>query len=99
VGGKEWRDGCDIEHYRFSNNNDVVPSVPLWLMGYRHHGKLCYMNYYGNIRKLTPWQKFKDSMRGRWKALKKFQLFDGIYDHNIVLYSDKLKEIAFRELV
>ena len=93
VGGREWRDGCDVEHHRFRNNNDVVPVVPLWLMGYRHHGKLCYINYYGNIRKLTLWQKLKDSMRGRWKALKKFQLFDGIYDHNITLYSDKLKDL------
>ncbi len=93
VGGKEWRDGCDVEHYRFQNNNDVVPSVPLWLMGYRHHGELQYINYYGNIRKLTSWQKFKDSIRGRGKALKKFQLFDGIYDHNIGLYCDKLKKL------
>tara|TARA_R110000851_G_scaffold5273_5_gene21906 strand:- start:3169 stop:3960 length:792 start_codon:yes stop_codon:yes gene_type:complete len=93
VGGREWRDGCDVEHHRFRNNNDVVPVIPLWLMGYRHHGKLCYINYYGNIRKLTLWQKLKDSMRGRWKALKKFQLFDGIYDHNITLYSDKLKDL------
>ena len=91
VGGREWRDGCDVEHYRFQNNNDIVPAVPLWLMGFRHHGTLQYINYYGNIRKLTVWQKFKYSMRGRWKALKKFQLFDGIYDHSVTLYSDKLK--------
>ena len=62
-------------------------------MGYRHHGELQYINYYGNIRKLTPWQKFKDSMRGRGKALKKFQLFDGIFDHSIGLYCDKLKKL------
>jgi len=91
VGGREFVDGCEIKHYRFCNNNDIVPSVPLWLMGYRHHGKLQYINYYGNVRKLTVWQKFKDSIRGRWKALRKFQLFDGIYDHNIADYSDKLK--------
>ena len=32
-------------------------------------------------------------MRGRWRALRKWQLFDGIYDHNIVGYSDKIKKI------
>jgi len=91
VGGREFCAGMDVEHYRFKNNNDVVPSVPLWLMGYRHHGKVQYINYYGNVRKLTLWQKCKDGCRGRWAAAKKFQFFDGIYDHNIALYSDKLK--------
>ena len=93
VGGKEFVANCEVEHYRFCNNNDIVPSVPFWLMGYRHHGNLQYINYYGNIRNLTVWQKFKDSMRGRWRALRKWQLFDGIYDHNIVGYSDKIKKI------
>jgi len=94
VGGRKFiKSFLSSNRYRFRNNNDVVPAVPLWLMGYRHHGKLCYINYYGNIRKLTLWQKFKDSIRGRWKALKKFQLFDGIYDHNIALYSSKLKKL------
>ena len=94
VGGREFCDGCEVEHYRFQNNNDIVPSVPLWLMGYRHHGKLQYLNYYGNIRKLSLWRKIKDSWRGRLKALKKWQLFDGIYDHNIADYADKLKAIS-----
>ena len=93
VGGKEFCANCEIEHYRFTNNNDIVPSIPFWIMGFRHHGDQKYLNYHGNIRKLTPWQKVKDSMRGRWKALKKFQLFDGMYDHSVTGYADKLKEI------
>ena len=74
-----------------------MPAVPLWLMGYRHHGTVQYINYYGRIRKLTFWQKVKDSLRGRWKALTKFQMFDGIYmDHDIAGgYADKLKELWF----
>ena len=69
----------------------MVPTVPFWLMGFRHHGELHYINYYGNIRKLTFWQRMKDSLSGRWKALTKFQLFDGVYDHNITEgYADKL---------
>ena len=79
-----------VTHYRFVNNNDVVTGVPFWLMGYRHHGDLQYINYYGNIRKMSWWQRFKDSWRGRGKALKKFQLFDGMYDHSITGYADKL---------
>ena len=81
----------DVKHHRVVNNNDIVPSVPLWLMGFRHHGTLTYINYYGNIRDLTLWQRVKDQLRGRWRALKKKQLFDGVYDHNIAEYAEKLK--------
>jgi len=93
VGGKEFCSGMDVEHHRFQNNNDIVPSVPFALIGYRHHGTLRYINHYGNIRQLTFWQKIKDWARGHKAALKKFQLFDGIYDHSITEYSDKLKNI------
>ena len=35
-------------------------------------------------------------MLGRWKALSKFQLFDGIYDHDIAGgYADKLQALWF----
>ena len=93
VGGGEFVKGCDIVHNRYKNNNDIVPSVPLWLMGYKHHGELQYLNFHGKIRKLTLWQRVKDSLRGRRAALKKWQLFDGLHDHSITDYSDKLKAI------
>jgi len=54
---------------------------------------LTYINHYGNIRELTSWQKFKDQLRGRWCAIRKFQLFDGIRDHDIGKYSLKLKTV------
>ena len=97
VGGREFRDGMLVEHYRVVNNNDVVTSVPPWFMGYRHHGTLEYINFYGNLRKLSFWQRVKDQWRGRWAALKKRQLFDGIFDHNIGLYSDKLKKHSWQD--
>ena len=78
VGGKLFVMGCMIDHYRFVNNNDVVTKVPFWIMGFRHHGDLTYINYYGNVRKLTYWQKVKDHMRGRRAAIKKLQFFDCI---------------------
>jgi len=90
VGGKEFVSNCLVDHYRFVNNNDMVAKVPFWIMGFRHHGYVKYINHYGNIRKLTPWQKFKDQMRGRWAALRNFQMFDGIRDHDIAKYSNKL---------
>ena len=58
-----------IKHYRFVNNNDIVTRVPPPLL-YRHHGEIVYINHYGNIRKMTAWQRIKDQWRGRladWK--------------------------------
>jgi len=92
VGGKLFVWGNDeIEHYRHVNNNDMVTRVPLWIMGYRHHGNLTYINHYGNIRSMTSYQRFKDKMRGRWAAIRKLQFFDGIRDHDINKYCKKLK--------
>ena len=38
-------------------------------------------------------QKIKDMFRGRWAAIKKFQFFDGIYDHSMDKYCSKLHKI------
>ena len=95
VGGwsfnKVWNDN-KIEAYRFRNNNDVVPGVPFAIMGYKHVGELCYINHYGNIRKMTYWQRLKDKLRGRWRALQKGQPFDGVFDHSITLYSKTIEK-------
>ena len=79
-------------HYRVVNNNDIVTRVPLFLMGYKHHGKLIYINYYGQIRNMTLWQRFKDKVRGRWAAMKKLHPFDGTVDHGMNFYIDYTKE-------
>ena len=50
VGNKKWVDSVNVKHYRWRNNNDLVPKVPFWIMGFRHHGKLMYINHYGNLR-------------------------------------------------
>jgi len=82
----------NIEHHRFRNNNDVVPSVPFAILGYQHFGELHYINHYGNIRKQTYWQRLKDKLRGRWRALQKGQPFDGVFDHSIGLYKKKIEK-------
>ena len=81
-----------VKHYRFVNNNDVVTTIPFPIR-FRHSGKLVYINHYGNIRKMTPWQRTKDKYRGRWTALKKGQPFDGVFDHSVNLYYEKLKNV------
>lgn len=87
VGTKEFVSNCHFLHYRHVNNNDIVPTVPWAILGYRHHTKPRYINFYGDIKKLTPWQRFKDKIRGRWEALKKIQFFDSFYDHQMRLYT------------
>ena len=38
-----------IEHHRWVNNLDIVTRSPGMLMGYRHFGKLHYINSWGNV--------------------------------------------------
>jgi predicted lipase len=77
---------CPVPVIRVVNNNDVVTKVPFWLLGYKHVGELFYLNYFGNVRKMTKWQRIKDSWRGRWRAFKKGVPFDGLYDHSMNEY-------------
>jgi|TARA_R110000744_G_scaffold216982_5_gene335756 triacylglycerol lipase len=90
AGSRSFVKSIDVLHYRFVNNNDVVAKVPFSFLGYRHHGELRYINYYGNIRKMTKWQRVKDQFRGRWRAIKKWQMFDGAYDHGMDNYKKYL---------
>ena len=81
VGTRKFVKHIETPHMRYVNNNDLVTKVPLALMGYKHHGTLQYINFYGNIRKLTAWQMLKDRWRG-WKS----GLLDGAKDHGMDNY-------------
>lgn len=81
AGTRSFVRGIKTRHWRFVNNNDVVTTVPLALMGYKHHGRLCYINHYGNIRKMTLWQRIKDKFRGLRSGL-----LDGVKDHGMGNY-------------
>lgn len=92
VGTRSFIKSFNVPHYRHVNNNDIVPKVPFAFLGYKHHGNLRYINFYGNIRKMTYWQRFKDGWRGRAAAWKNKQPFDGARDHgmgNYVKYLEK----------
>ena len=94
VANRQWCKSLEVPHYRFQNNNDVVCKVPFWMMGYRHHGTNVYMNYKGRVVKYRWWRRMIDNLRGRLRALTKFQLFDGVYDHNISTYASRLKDVV-----
>lgn len=92
VGNTTFLKNIDFNYNRYVNNNDVVPTVPPTIGGlwYKHTGHLRYINTYGNIRKSTPWQRFKDAWRGRWASLKQFKLFDGVSDHGMNFYHNHI---------
>jgi triacylglycerol lipase len=81
VGTRKFVKNIETKHMRFVNNNDIVTKVPLFIMGYKHHGELQYINFYGNIRKMTGWQLIKDRWRG-WKS----GILDGAKDHGMDNY-------------
>jgi triacylglycerol lipase len=71
-------------HFRFVNNCDIVPRVPLW--PYKHFGGMYYMNHWGNVRGFTKWQLSKDILRGLWKGIKnkKLSLIDNHFMVNYI---------------
>lgn len=91
VGNKEFISSLKFKHCRWVNNNDTVTRVPPALFGFRHYGKMHYLNHYGNVRNgLSTWQRIKDRFRGRLSAWKKLQFFDGVFDHSVSDYHSKL---------
>lgn len=90
VGTRKFVKNIATPHMRFVNNNDIVTKVPLLLMGYKHHGKLQYINFYGNVRKLTTWQMIKDRWRG-WRS----GILDGALDHGMQNYVEFTKKLDY----
>ena len=101
VGWPTYCNSLAVTHHRWVNNNDIVTRVPLNIMGYRHHGEEHYMNAYGNVRKVTGWQRFKDRMRGMWMGLKRGKIDNfgdhdiGLYIHNLELYESDMENSQF----
>lgn len=92
TGDKVWRRNCYFTHYRFVNCNDIVPKVPLKIMGYKHYGTLQYLNYYGDFRNASFWQRTKDQFRATFSDWRKLRFFNNVKDHVISSYLDKLQK-------
>jgi len=78
-------------HFRFVNNTDIVPRVPVW--PFQHFSGIYYMNHWGNLRTASGWQLTKDVGRGIVQGIKqrKFSLLD---NHNIGNYEANLRTWA-----
>jgi triacylglycerol lipase len=92
VGNQEFVNSLNVTHYRVQNNCDDVTKVPFRLVGFRHHGTHKYMNFYGEFRDLTAWQRVKDMIRSRLKARAKGQKYIGVFDHLMANYIAKLEK-------
>lgn len=92
VGNKTFVEKASFEHYRCVNNNDIVTAVPPPVF-FKHHGEIQYINFEGKYNGVyTKWIDFIDGLKGLWAALKKFQFFDGVRDHDIAKYAQYLKD-------
>ena len=96
AGNQEFVNSLAVEHYRVQNNCDDVTKVPFRLMGFAHHGTHKYMNFYGEFRDLTPWQRVKDMIRSRLKARAKGQKYIGVFDHMMANYIAKLEKFGVK---
>lgn len=85
IGNKRYVNYVQMEAYRWVNNNDIVTRVPPRWLGYRHKGQEIYLNAYGQIRRLCPWQRTKDRWRGFLRGLREGR-FDHFSDHSIGQY-------------
>ena len=96
VGGKVFVDTCQVKHYRFVNNNDLVPKVPPSLLGFKHDGVEMYFNSKENLALgYTFWQDMWDLVKGFVSAWSQFKFFDGLTDHGMdgyIYLVDKNKE-------
>ena len=93
VGNKSYVNTFPVVHHRWRNNNDIVTTVPLAIMGFRHDGTLHYLNSYGNVRNPNGWQLVKDKLRGMWAGLKQGKI-DSFSDHSMTQYCAHLKNYA-----
>lgn len=86
----------NIEAFRWVNNNDIVTRVPPPWLGYRHKGEEVYLNAYGQIRRLTAWQRCKDRWRGFARGLRRWE-FDHFADHAIGRYVEYIRRAVEEE--
>jgi triacylglycerol lipase len=96
VGNRRYVNYVEIETYRWVNNNDGVPHLPPAFLGFRHKGQEIYLNAFGEIRRLTPWQRTKDRWRGFLRGLREGNL-DFFTDHSILRYIEHIQRAVDEE--
>lgn len=103
VGNQKFADAMNEEmirkYFRFVNNNDVVPRVPLRSMGYSDCG---YFMYFDKNQVLwddiSIWKRLLDGIHGRIDELGK-KGTDGINDHSMDAYITGLLKNSSKTVV
>lgn len=99
VGNRKFRKHFNIDYscYRFVNNNDIVTAVPGPIM-YDHVGTNYYISYKKTIHKgMNPFLNWWDRIRGLFRAWRKGEIFDHVYDHDITRYAKAITARANSE--
>jgi triacylglycerol lipase len=81
-----------INHYRWVNNNDIVPRTPPRWFGYHHMGQEIYLNRKGQISSLRSWLRVSDRFRGLLSSLRVWKL-DYFSDHSMVEYIHHIRNL------
>lgn len=93
VGDKVFKKLFDAKYtcYRFVNNNDIVCRIPTAIR-FRHVGNCYYITQEGDIIKNAGWHtRVSNWFIGHWHAIKKLQFFDGLFDHGMDRYYNRVK--------
>ncbi|MDG2385491.1 MAG: lipase family protein [Pirellulaceae bacterium] len=89
VGDRRYINYCDIKHYRWVNNNDIVPRLPPAWFGYRHAAEELYINTAGKLANLKGIRRTFDRLRGLAHSSLRFRV-DYLSDHPIDRYIEQI---------
>src|SRR5690606_25372446 len=97
VGSKRYVNHCKFpEYFRWVNNNDIVTRVPPPWMGYRHAGRMMYLDSNGRFRRYNAAARARDRWRGTWRGIWQGRL-DPFADHLSCNYIDYLAQAVAEE--
>lgn len=85
VGNRAYVNHCQLVHFRWVNNNDIVTRVPPAWWGYRHGGREMYIDCKGRVRDVDGWHRVVDRLRGFFRSLRRFKI-DHFSDHSTEEY-------------
>ncbi len=96
VGNGRYINHVTVSHYRWVNNNDIVTRVPPAWLGFRHSGKEIYLDWTGQIRQISSWQRFRDRLRGALNGLARLRI-DHFSDHSITRYVQHIENAVLQQ--
>lgn len=90
VGNRPYASFLRIKHFRWVNNNDIVPRIPPRWMGYHHMGREIYLNRRGKISRIHSWLRLHDRWRGLLRGLGAWKI-DLLTDHSMLEYIQHIR--------